>query len=78
MLGEQIGELKGKITGRSVLDVINDPTLEINVAREGKLKGVEVSELLTYITTQNSDGSWFGHGQGVTMTCRYRSHYRAC
>jgi hypothetical protein len=68
MLGEQLGELKGKITGRRVLHVTNGPTLEINVAREGKLKGVEVAELLTYSTTRTSDGSWFGRGQGVTMT----------
>jgi hypothetical protein len=38
MLGEYLGELKGKITSRRVLDVTNCPNLEVNVTREGKLK----------------------------------------
>ncbi len=68
MLGDYLGELKGKITGRRILDVTNGPNLEVNVTREGKLKGVEVSEMLTYSTSRNSDGSWYGHGQGVITT----------
>lgn len=68
MLGDYLGELKGKITGRRVLDVTNGPTLEVNVTREGKLNGVEVAEMLTYSSTRTPDGSWYGHGQGVIMT----------
>lgn len=68
MLGECLGELRGKITSRRVLDVTNGPNMEVNVTREGKLKGTEITELLTYSTTRNSDGSWYGHGEGVIMT----------
>jgi hypothetical protein len=68
MLGEYLGELKGKITSRRVLDVTNCPNLEVNVTREGKLKGAEITELVTYSTTRKSDGHWYGHGQGVIMT----------
>jgi hypothetical protein len=67
VLGEYLGELKGKITSRRVPDVRNGPNLEVNVTREGKLKGAETTELLTYSTTRNSDGSWYGHGEGVIM-----------
>jgi hypothetical protein len=68
MLGEQLGELKGKITGRRVLGVTNDPTLEISVSRGGRLKGVEVTDLVTYCTSRSSDGSWHAKGDGVIMT----------
>lgn len=68
MLGEYLGELTGKITSRRVLDLTDGPNLEVNVTREGKLKGAEITELLTYSTTRNSDGSWYGHGKGIIMT----------
>lgn len=68
MLGEYLGELKGKITSRRVLDITNGPNLEVNVTRGGKLKGVEIIEMLTYSTARNPEGSWYGHGQGIIMT----------
>ena len=68
MLGEYLGELKGKITSRRVLDATNGPSLEVSVSREGKIGGAEVPEMLTYCTTRTSDGSWNGHGNGVIMT----------
>ena len=67
-LGEYLGELKGKITGRRVLDVTNGPNLEVNVTRGGNLKGVEVTELVTYCATLSSDGTHHGQGEGIIMT----------
>ena len=38
MLGDQIAELKGKITGQRVLDV-EGPTMETSVSIEGSFRG---------------------------------------
>jgi hypothetical protein len=43
MLGESIGEMKGKISSQRVLDV-DGPTMETNVSASGSLKGVQVNE----------------------------------
>ncbi|MGE5661945.1 MAG: hypothetical protein ACM3X1_06820 [Ignavibacteriales bacterium] len=59
MSGEYIGDLKGKVTGR-VLDAKDGPTSEISVSREGKVKGVEVTDLVTYCSNRASDS--ISHG----------------
>jgi hypothetical protein len=41
MLGEQYGELKGKITGQRVLDV-EGPTIETSVSASETMKGVSI------------------------------------
>jgi hypothetical protein len=43
MLGEQVSEFNGKITGQRVLDV-EGPTMETSVAASGNLKGIQASE----------------------------------
>ena len=49
MLGDQIGEEKGKITGQRVLDVEGGiPKLETSFSATGKYKGVEVIDTGTY------------------------------
>ena len=50
MLGEQYGELKGKITGQRVLD-IEGPTIETSVSVSGTMKGTQVQEMITFIGT---------------------------
>lgn len=67
MIGEQIGELKGKITGQRILDV-EGPTAETSVSASGSLKGVQIRETLTFVgrpTTAN--GVIHGKGIGVIM-----------
>jgi hypothetical protein len=69
MLGEQLGELKGKVIARRVVDVSDEgPSIEVSVSREGQLKGVEVTDLVTYTGTRGSDGTIHAHGKGVIMT----------
>jgi len=53
MLGEQIGELRGKIVGQRVLDI------------EGN--GTQVKQHLTYIAKPVSPGVLRGTAKGVTM-----------
>ncbi len=66
MLGEQIGEIKGKIIGQRVLDV-EGPTMETNVSAKGTIKGTQVNVSLTYVARPTSAGMLHGRGQGVIM-----------
>jgi hypothetical protein len=69
MLGDQIGEDKGKITGQRVLEVVNGiPKIETSMSTIGKYKGVETTEIATYWATPGPDGVMHGEGQGVVTT----------
>ena len=65
MLGENIGELSGKITGMRVLEGSKS---EVSFQGSGKLLDVEVNTLVTYVAVARPDGTLFGDGQGVIMT----------
>ena len=67
MLGELIGETKGKISNRNVVSV-EGPTIEATVASSGTLKGVQVNEILTYVASPSSKGILHGIGRGVINT----------
>jgi hypothetical protein len=67
MLGEFIGELKGKITGQRVLSV-EGPKMETSVSASGNLRGAQVTETLTYVASRTSKGVLHGVGNGVIMS----------
>ena len=68
MLGEKIGEEKGKITGRRVLPSLGPgPTMEISFQAEGSIFGVAHRTIATYTSVMRPDGSLLGSGQGVAM-----------
>jgi hypothetical protein len=67
MLGEQIVEFKGKITGQRVLDA-EGPTMETSVSTSGVIKGTQVKENLTFVAKPISAGILHGKGQGIFMT----------
>ncbi len=67
MLGELIGELKGKITGQRVLDA-EGPTIETNVSASGMFAGAQVRVTLTYRGRPLSDRLLHGGGNGVLMS----------
>jgi hypothetical protein len=67
MLGEQFGELKGKITGQRVLDT-EGPAIETNVSATGNLAGSQVRVMLTYMGKSVSNGVLHGWGNGVVMS----------
>jgi len=67
MLGEQIGESRGKRTGRRVLGTEGGFKVEVSLETTGKLLGIEVNEIATYWAESRPDGSLFGEGQGVTI-----------
>jgi hypothetical protein len=66
MLGDQIAELKGKITGQRVLDV-EGPTMETSVSIQGSFRGTQVKQHMTYISKPVSPGVIHGKEKGVMM-----------
>lgn len=66
MLGEQITNIKGKITGKRVLDVIGS-TIETSVSASGSAGGTQVNESITYVAKPISAGVLHGEGKGVMM-----------
>jgi hypothetical protein len=64
MLGDQIAELKGKISGHRVLD-IEGPTMETNVSIEGIFRGTQVTQYMTYISKPLSHGVIHAKAKGV-------------
>jgi hypothetical protein len=68
MLGEQVGEARGKRTGRRVLSVEGGFKVEVAFESKGKLLGFENTEIGTYWSEGRPDGSLYGEGQGVVIT----------
>ncbi len=69
MLGEQIGEETGQITGMRVLpDEGAGPKVEVSYQASGTLLGTHVNDMGTYVSVTRPDGTLFGDGQGVAMT----------
>ena len=68
MLGEQLGEGRGKRTGRRVLSVDGGFKVEVAFESKGKLLGVDITEIGTYWSESRPDGSMYGEGQGLMMT----------
>jgi hypothetical protein len=67
MLGDKIGEVKGKRLVRRVISV-DPPTVEVTFEDSGKMFGVSVSGLGSYTSVVRPDGSIFGNGQGIETT----------
>ncbi len=68
MLGNEIGEERGKVTGYRILPSEGaGPKVEVSFQALGKILGVEHSTLGTYTSVTRPDGSVFGEGQGVAM-----------
>lgn len=66
MLGDLVYETKGKVTGERVLDV-NPVKIESSYTVEGKLKGIEITEMGTYTSTMRPDGTMWGEDKSITM-----------
>jgi len=64
MLGDQIGEAKGKITGQRVLDV-EGPKIEYSFSADGRMREVDVIHMATFYTIPRGNGVLYGEGQGV-------------
>ncbi|MGA1981977.1 MAG: hypothetical protein ABSG84_05860 [Acidobacteriaceae bacterium] len=67
MLGEQLGETKGKRLVRRVTS-IDPPTVEVTFEDAGHMLGIPTSGTGTYTSVIRADGSIFGEGLGLIMT----------
>jgi hypothetical protein len=67
MLGEVIGESRGKRSGRRVLSVDNGFKVEVAFESKGKLLGIDAMEVGTYWSVSRPDGSLYGEGHGVII-----------
>jgi len=69
MLGEQIGEETGQITGTRVLpDEGAGPKVEVSFQSSGTTLGVHGNNMGTYVSVARPDGTLFSDGQGIVMT----------
>jgi len=69
MLGEQIGEETGQVTGTRVLpDEGAGPKVEVSFQSSGTTLGVHGSNIGTYISVARPDGTLFGEGQGIATS----------
>jgi hypothetical protein len=69
MLGEQIGEERGKITGRRVLRADGQGLkVEVSFQASGQLLGSNVTDMGTYWSVVQANGTLYGEGQGIIMT----------
>ena len=68
MLGEQLTEFKGKVTGHRVLEVESVVIMETSVLTKGMIKGMQATETLTFVGSQTNEGGVaHGKGKGVIM-----------
>ncbi len=68
MLGEMIGELRGKITGNRVLSVECCPKIESSFQETGKILDIDVTGIGTFWGIIKEDGELYGEGQGIITT----------
>ncbi len=69
MLGEQIGEERGKRTARRVLSTDGGGfKVEVSFESNGQVLGVDTHEIGTYWSAPRPDGSLYGEGEGVVLT----------
>lgn len=65
MLGDLLGELDGKV---SYMKVLPDGKVEASIQQSGKVLGVELNNIVTYVSEMRPDGTLYGVGQGVGMS----------
>ena len=69
MLGEKIGEEKGKVTVRRVLaSAGGGPRMETTFEASGSILGVGHKTTATYASEMRPDGTLYGEGQGIAMS----------
>ena len=70
MLGDQIGELTGKVTGQRVLpgDDYRYVKMEVSYQQSGQVYGSQAEDYGTYTVFERVPGQMYGEGQGFTGT----------
>lgn len=68
MLGDQLGEVSGQVSGFRVVKTDAGPRIETNFEGRGTFCGQEVTEIVTYWATPRMDGTFYGGADGMIVT----------
>ena len=70
MIGEKIGESTGKISGMRVIacESSGRTKVECSMTETGKLLGMDVTEVATYWSFPQANGTFYGEGNGIITT----------
>jgi hypothetical protein len=70
MLGNKIGDERGKITSRRIVpgDDYRYIKMEVTLESQVTIYGVEASAISTYMVWERIPGQMYGEGQGIVMT----------
>jgi hypothetical protein len=69
MLGQQIGDERGKVTARRVLPSDGQgPKMEVTFEAKGHFVGIEAVDVGTYWTVVQANGLLYGEGEGFITT----------
>jgi hypothetical protein len=70
MLGEQIGELTGRVTGTRVVpgDDYRYVKMEVSIQQSGQVYGLTGTDFGTYTVFERVPGQLYGQGQGILET----------
>jgi hypothetical protein len=70
MLGDKLGETRGKVTGQRVLpgDDFRYVKMEVTIQESGTVMGREATNMATYVVVERVPGQLYGDGQGLVAT----------
>jgi hypothetical protein len=68
MLGDQLGEVTGVVSGFRVLTTPGGPRIETNFEGKGTFAGQAITEIVTYWATPRMDGTFYGGADGLIVT----------
>ena len=68
MLGDQLGEVHGVVSGFRIVKTDTGPRVETNFEGKGSFCGQDVTEIVTYWATPRMDGTFYGGADGMIVT----------
>lgn len=68
MLGEKIGDARGKVTSQRVLATEGGPKVETSFRDEGTILGIKARTVGTYWSEMRPSGTFYGEGQGIVTS----------
>ena len=73
MLGDQLGEVTGQVSGFRIVKTDTGPRVETNFEGQGTFCGQNITEIVTYWATPRMDGTFFGGADGMIVTADVQS-----
>lgn len=68
MLGDQLGEVTGVVSGFRIIAGPMGPRVETNFEGKGTFAGQDVTEIVTYWAQARMDGTFYGGADGLVVT----------